>query len=82
LANPSIPADLTVTGLAKYLPYSWAEQEQRSARTESLEIAAQRLERARLARGKVGDSHTPGNHTAETALAGWACKIRTEETSN
>jgi hypothetical protein len=25
----AIPADLTVTGLAQALPYSWAEQEQR-----------------------------------------------------
>jgi hypothetical protein len=28
-------------------------------------------------RGKVGGSPTPGNHTAETALAGWGGRIRT-----
>ncbi len=26
-ADGTVPADLTVTGLAKALPYSWAEQE-------------------------------------------------------
>jgi site-specific DNA recombinase len=29
IADGTAPADLTVTGLAKALPYSWAEQEQR-----------------------------------------------------
>ena len=28
IAEGTAPADLTVTGLAKALPYSWAEQEQ------------------------------------------------------
>jgi hypothetical protein len=28
IAHGTAPADLTVTGLAKALPYSWAEQEQ------------------------------------------------------
>ena len=28
IADGTAPADLTVTGLAKALPYSWAEQEQ------------------------------------------------------
>jgi site-specific DNA recombinase len=32
IADGSGPADLTVTGLAKALPYSWAEQEQRYIR--------------------------------------------------
>ena len=27
IADGTAPADLTVTGLAKALPYSWAEQE-------------------------------------------------------
>jgi DNA invertase Pin-like site-specific DNA recombinase len=31
IADGSAPADLTVTGLAKVLPYSWAEQERRVA---------------------------------------------------
>ncbi len=38
---------------------------------------AQHLPRLLVTRGNVGASHTPGNHTAETGLAGWACKIRT-----
>ena len=29
IMDGTAPADLTVTGLAKALPYSWAEQEQR-----------------------------------------------------
>ena len=29
IVDGTAPADLTVTGLAKALPYSWAEQEQR-----------------------------------------------------
>lgn len=29
IADGTAPADLTVTGLAKVLPYSWAEQEKR-----------------------------------------------------
>jgi hypothetical protein len=29
IADGTVPADLTVTGLAKALPYSWAEQERR-----------------------------------------------------
>src|SRR5713101_2663991 len=30
-------------------------------------------------RGNVGGSPTPGNHTAETAMAGWGARIRTWE---
>jgi hypothetical protein len=33
-------------------------------------------------RGNVGGSPTPGNHTAETALAGWGARIRTWEWRN
>jgi hypothetical protein len=29
IVNATAPTDLTVTGLAKALPYSWAEQERR-----------------------------------------------------
>jgi transposase-like protein len=45
--------------------------------TENLEIADQRLAHTRLSRGNVGDFHTPGNHTAETRLAGCPGRIRT-----
>jgi hypothetical protein len=37
---------------------------------EVLKIADQRLWRTGLNRGNVGGSHTPGNNTAETTLAG------------
>jgi hypothetical protein len=39
-------------------------------RPEILKIADHRLGRANLTRGNVGGSHTPGNNTAETELAG------------
>src|SRR5437660_11771394 len=44
---------------------------------ENPELADQRPGRARLTRRNVGDSHTPGNPTAETGLRGWACRNRT-----
>jgi hypothetical protein len=42
-----------------------------------VEIAGQRLGRTSLTRRNVGGSHTPGNHTAETALPGWGERTRT-----
>src|SRR6266436_7434638 len=51
--------------------------EKHHSETERLEIADQRLGRASLTRRNVGGSHTPGNHTAETALPGWGRRIRT-----
>jgi hypothetical protein len=50
--------------------------------TENLEIADQRLARTSLSRGNVGGFPTPGNHTAETGLAGWGARIRTWEWRN
>jgi hypothetical protein len=47
--------------------------------TKSLKIAGHRLGRTSLTRRNVGGFHTPGNHTAETALAGWGKRIRTSE---
>ena len=47
------------------------------SRAESPEFAGQRLGRASITRGNVGSSHTAGNRIGETALAGWACRIRT-----
>src|SRR5205807_9510948 len=38
----------------------------------------QRLGRPSLTRGNIGGSHTPGNHTAETALCGWGERTRTQ----
>jgi hypothetical protein len=34
IVDDTAPADLTVTGLAKALPYSWAEQERAISRNE------------------------------------------------
>src|ERR1700694_4468773 len=47
----------------------------RRSRTESLEIAEQRLGHVRLTRGNVDGSHTPGNHTEETGLSGWGASF-------
>ena len=41
--------------------------ETRPSRTETPEIADQRLGRPGLTRGNVADSHTPGNNTPETS---------------
>jgi hypothetical protein len=45
-------------------------RQNRLFRPETLEIAGQRLRRARLTRGNVGGSHKHGNNVAETGLAG------------
>jgi hypothetical protein len=42
----------------------------RRSKTEILRIADQRLGRDCLTHWNHGDSHTPGNHDAETELAG------------
>jgi hypothetical protein len=47
------------------------------SRAESPEFARQRLGRASLTRGNVGSSRTAGKRIGETALAGWARRIRT-----
>jgi site-specific DNA recombinase len=44
IADGTAPADLTVTGLAKALPYSWAEQE----RARASSSAVHRLKHARI----------------------------------
>ena len=53
------------------------EPETRPARAEMPEIADQRLGHPSLTCGNVGDSHTPGNNTPETGLAGCPKRIRT-----
>jgi len=45
------PTDLTVTGLAKALPYSWAEQERSRHKTPSIGPKVRKL--------PIGDSGTP-----------------------
>jgi hypothetical protein len=49
----------------------------RRFRLKFLEIADQRLRLPSLNRENVGGSYTLGNNTAETALPGWASRIRT-----
>jgi hypothetical protein len=49
------------------------------SRAESPEFAGQRLGSASITRGNVGGSHKRGNRIVETALAGWAWRIRTSK---
>src|SRR6266403_3315706 len=54
----------------------------RPPRWEAPDFPRQRPAHCPLTRGNVGGSPTPGNHTAETALAGWGARIRTWEWRN
>src|SRR5260221_3074989 len=49
---------------------------------EAPDFPRQRPTHCPLTLGNVGSSPTPGNHTAETALAGWGARIRTWEWRN
>ena len=49
---------------------------------ETLKIRRWRPDGCGLTRRNVGGSPAPGNHTAETALAGWGARIRTWEWRN
>jgi hypothetical protein len=51
----------------------------RQSSPEIPEFAGQRLQRASLTREDVGGSHTPGYCMIETALTGWAWRIRTSK---
>jgi hypothetical protein len=51
-------------------------------RWEAPDFPRQRPAHCPLTLGNVGGSPTPGNHTAETALAGWGARIRTWEWRN
>ena len=48
-------------------------------RWEAPDFPRQRPAHCPLTLGNIGGSPTPGNHTAETALAGWGARIRTWE---
>src|SRR5713101_1695327 len=54
----------------------------RPPRWEAPDFPRQRPAHCPLTLGNVGGSPTPGNHTAETALAGWGGRIRTSEWRN
>src|SRR6266436_1816920 len=54
----------------------------RPPRWEAPDFPRQRPAHCPLTLGNVGGSPTPGNHTAETALAGWGARIRTWEWRN
>src|SRR5712692_3848728 len=54
----------------------------RPPRWEAPDFPRQRPAHCPLTRGNVGGSPTPGNHTAETGLAGWGGRIRTSEWRN
>src|SRR6266849_9080934 len=51
-------------------------------RWEAPDFPRQRPAHCPLTLGNVGGSPTPGNNTAETALAGWGARIRTWEWRN
>src|SRR6266404_9071008 len=51
-------------------------------RWEAPDFPRQRPAHCPLTLGNVGGCPTPGNHTAETALAGWGARIRTWEWRN
>src|SRR5260370_26860987 len=51
----------------------------RPPRWEAPDFPRQRPAHCPLTLGNVGGSPTPGNHTAETRLAGWGARIRTWE---
>jgi hypothetical protein len=53
-------------------------RERRPSATGIAQFPVQRLATALLSRRNVGDSSTPGVHTAETGLAGWIRYRRTE----
>src|SRR6266446_254191 len=57
-------------------------REKRPPRWEAPDFPRQRPAHCPLTFGNVGGSPTPGNHTAETALAGWGARIRTWEWQN
>src|SRR6267154_5898698 len=54
----------------------------RPPRWEAPDFPRQRPAHCPLTLGNVGGSPTPGNHTAETGLAGWGARIRTSEWRN
>src|SRR5260370_34417956 len=51
----------------------------RPPRWEALDFPRQRPAHCPLTLGNVGGSPTPGNHTAETGLAGWGARNRSWE---
>src|SRR5712691_9790555 len=79
-ANQSLPHIEPVSGTPKRKLENGEQRlalENHRSWTESLEIAGQRLGPASLTHRNVGGSPTPGNHDAETGLAGWGIRIRT-----
>src|SRR6266478_8534494 len=52
------------------------------AGSEAPDFPRQRPAHCPLTLGNVGGSPTPGNHTADTGLAGWGARIRTWEWRN
>jgi hypothetical protein len=80
LSNRSLSTIEPVSGMRKRKLESGEQRlapQSRLSRTEILEIAEQRLRRARLTRGNIGGSHTLGNRVAEIGLTGWGARIRT-----
>ena len=84
-ANQSLPQIEPVCGTPKRKLENGKQRlgpETRRPRTKTLGIRARRPGRTSLTHRNVGGSHTPGNHTVETGLGGWAGRIRTWEWRN
>src|SRR5258705_11403548 len=88
LRTPSLPkckrSLVTPTVKFRILKIHAAETRRgkRPPRWEAPDFPRQRPAHCPLTLGNVGGSPTPGNHTAETALAGWGARIRTWEWRN
>src|SRR5258708_11614435 len=81
LANPMRPirsASVRCSGVLK-IHAAETRREKRPPRWEAPDFPRQRPAHCPLTLGNVGGSPTPGNHTAETGLAGWGARIRTSE---
>src|SRR5258705_8630208 len=82
-SNPSLPKRnrSLVTPPVKFrilkIHATETRREKRPPRWEAPDFPRQRPAHCPLTFGNVGGSPTPGNHTAETALAGWGARIRT-----
>src|SRR5258708_32978482 len=84
LANPMRPIRSATVRCSGVLKNHAAEtrREKGPPRWEAPDFPRQRPAHCPLALGNVGGPRTPGNHTAETGLAGWGARIRTWEWRN
>ncbi len=67
IVDGTAPADLTVTGLAKALPYSWAEQEERVG----LSLEREGIALLRQIPAAAYTSHPPNYRAQSRSRPGW-----------